>query len=576
MSGKDRSALDERQLSRLLEVGRELAGELDLERVMGRALDVARELTGAEYAALGVLDERRQELERFLTRGLDERTVAEIGDHPRGHGVLGLLIREPRSLRLDDVSSHPESVGMPPGHPPMHSFLGVPLVVRGRGWGNLYLSEKGDGPFTEADQQAAETLAGWVGTAIGNAQLYHGVEQQRDDLRRANRALEAASEIARAVGGETELTPILTTIVGRGRLLVEAESLALLLADEGGRRLSLAASSEPGAAAVSVSVSGSIAGQVYRHRRPLRAEHLDPGRLTHSDDPDHPGAMLVPLLYRGACLGVLVAIESRQGRALTPGRDEEPVLLSIAASAATAVGTARSVAESRVRHSLEAAERERARWARELHDDTLQNLAGLRMSISSARRNASSPEVAETLGESLERVDGMIAELRRLIADLRPASLDELGIGPALSALVERVAGDSDLKIELSLDLGPVTPPARLPAEFEITIYRFVQEALANVVAHAEADTATIELAIDEDTVGVRVSDDGRGFDPGGLWRRAAGVGVPGDANHGFGLPGMRERVTLLRGWLDIDSAPGHGTRLSAILPRVPDLAWVG
>lgn len=453
----------------------------------------------------------------------------------------------------------------------MHTFLGVPLLVRGKAWGNLYLTEKESGlPFTEADQQATEILAGWVGTAIANAQLYQGVEKQRDDLRRANRALEASSEIARAVGGETELAPILATIVGRGRLLVEARSLAVLLADEDGRRLFLAASSEPGLATTAVSVSGSIAGQVFRHRRPLRAEHFDPVRLDQSEDPGQAGAMLVPLLFRGTCLGVLIAVESRQGRALTPGRDEEPVLLSIAASAATAVGTARSVAESRVRHSLQAAERERARWARELHDDTLQNLAGLRMSISGARRGARSPEVERVLGESLERVDEMIAELRRLIADLRPASLDALGIGPALSALAERVMNEAELKVELDLDLGDMAPPSRLPAEFEITIYRFVQEALANVVAHAEAEVATVELAVDDETVGVRVSDDGRGFDPGGLWRRAAGLGAPAEANHGFGLPGMRERVTLLRGWLDIDSDPGHGTRLTAMLPRTP------
>lgn len=558
-------------------MGRDLAGELDLEQVLGRALDVARELTGARYAALGVLDERRIELERFLTRGLEEDEEKAIGDPPRGHGVLGLLIREPRTLRLDDVAAHPESVGVPPGHPPMRSFLGVPLVVRGEGWGNLYLADKrGGGPFTAADQEAAEALAGWVGTAIGNAQLYRGVERQRDDLRRVNRALEASSEIARAVGGETELAPILQTIVERGRLLIDAESLVLLLADEDGRRLSVAASSEPSVPAITVSVSGSVVGQVYRHRRPLRVEHFDPDRPGQSDDPNHPGAMLVPLLYRGNCLGVLVAIERPQGRTLTPGRDDEPVLLSIAASAATAVGTARSVAESRVRHSLQAAERERARWARELHDDTLQNLAGLRMSISGARRNATSAEVERVLGESLDRVDEMIAELRRLIADLRPASLDELGIGPALSALVERVMSESDLEIELSMDLGPVRPPARLPAEFEITIYRFVQEALANVVAHAEATKATVELEVDEETIGVRVSDDGRGFDPGGLWRRAAGFGVPVEANHGFGLPGMRERVALLRGWVDIDSAPEHGTRLTALLPRSPDLVTVG
>lgn len=563
-----RSGLDEARLERLLEIGRELAGVLDLDRVLDRALSAARELTGARYAALGVLDARREELERFITRGVDAGTIEKIGPEPRGHGVLGLLIRDPKPLRLDDVVEHPASVGMPPGHPPMHSFLGVPLVIDGEAWGNLYLTEKAEGRFTATDEHTAEILAGWIATAIGNAQLYQGIAKQRDELQRANRALEAATEIARAVGGQTELKPILETIVQRGRLLVDAESLSILLTDEDQPRLVLAASSAS-LPALSLSASGSTAGYVQRHRRPLRVEHLDQERLEMSPRESDPGAMMVPLLHRGNCLGVLVAIDSRHGRSLLPGRDEEPVLLSVAASAATAVGTARGVAESRVRDNLEAAERERARWARELHDDTLQNLAGLRMLLSGARRRQSAGEDIDGLLEnSLDQVDATIAELRRLIADLRPAALDELGIGPALSALAERIGTASGLKVELDLDLGEAGPPARLPATIETTAYRLVQEALNNVVAHAEATEVTIQLAVDSESVGVRVADDGRGFDPGGFWRRSL-RGLGGDRpERGFGLPGMRERVALLRGWLDVDSSPGRGCTLTAIIPR--------
>lgn len=541
MNAPSGSTPGDQRLRRLLEAGQELAGDLNLERVLGRALDVARELTEAEHAALEVLDERREELENFLSHGIDERTAAAIGEPPRGQG-----------------------------HPSMRTFLEVPLVVDGKAWGNLYLTEKrGGGSFTEADEQTAEVLVGWAGTAIKNAQLYRSLERQRDDLKQANRALEAAAEIARAVGGETELEPILATIVERGRLLTRAGSLAVLLADEEGRTLTLAAASDTRPAPAPIDVAGSDAGRVFRHRRPLRVEHLDPVRLTASASREHPGAMLVPLLFRGTCLGVLVASEAGRREALMPGRDEEPVLLSIAASAATAVGTARSVEESRVRHSLAAAERERARWARELHDDTLQNLAGLRMMVSGARRAARLPEVEAALGESLSRVDEVIAELRRLISDLRPSALDELGAGPALRALAQRVTAAGGPAIEVELDFGPLAPDGRLPPELETTVYRLVQEALANVVAHAEAERVSVTLAVDADSVGVRVADDGQGFDPSGFWRRFGHGRLSGeDASHGFGLPGMRERVALLRGWLDVDSAPGRGTTVTAILPR--------
>src|SRR5215203_1493302 len=154
--------MDEKRLRRLLEVGRSLIAELDPEAVLDRLLDVAQELTDARYAAIGVLDDRREQLERFLTRGIDEETHRAIGDLPRGRGILGVLISDPRPLRLTDVGRHPASYGFPIDHPPMRSFLGVPILVRGEAWGNLYLTEKEGGPFDEADEEAIVVLARWA------------------------------------------------------------------------------------------------------------------------------------------------------------------------------------------------------------------------------------------------------------------------------------------------------------------------------------------------------------------------------------------------------------------------------
>ena len=196
--------MNEARLRRLLDVGRSLLSELDPDVVLDRLLEVAQELTSARYAAIGVLDERREALEQFITKGIDEETHRAIGELPHGRGVLGVLIRDPKPLRLADVNAHPESYGFPLAHPPMHTFLGVPITVHGDVWGNLYLTEKREGEFTEEDEESVTVLADWAAIAISNARLYRDVRQRRDELQRANRVLETTTEIGRALGGVTD------------------------------------------------------------------------------------------------------------------------------------------------------------------------------------------------------------------------------------------------------------------------------------------------------------------------------------------------------------------------------------
>src|SRR4051812_48458991 len=198
--------MDEHRLRRLVDVGRSLVTELDPEAVFERLLEVARELTGARYAAIGVLDERRERLERFLTAGIDEDTHRAIGDLPRGRGVLGVLITDPRPLRLSNVGDHAQSYGFPLAHPAMTTFLGVPLLVDGQAWGNLYLTEKQGGEeFTSEDEEAAVVLADWAAIAITNARLYRTVQARRDELERTMRGLETTTEISLALGGVTDV-----------------------------------------------------------------------------------------------------------------------------------------------------------------------------------------------------------------------------------------------------------------------------------------------------------------------------------------------------------------------------------
>ena len=267
--------MEEPRLRRLLTVGRSLISELDPDVVLDQLLDVAQELTGARYAAIGVLDERRELLDRFLTKGIDEETHRAIGELPQGRGVLGVLIHEPRPLRLRDVGAHPESYGFPLAHPPMHTFLGVPIVVHGEAWGNLYLTEKDAGEFTDDDEEAVTALADWAAIAIANARLYRDVRQRHDELQRANRGLETTTEIARALGGVTEVDRVLELVVKRSRALIDARAAELALLD--GDELVVAAVAGQGVEGLRgsrISLESSVAGAALRTGKSQRFREL--------------------------------------------------------------------------------------------------------------------------------------------------------------------------------------------------------------------------------------------------------------------------------------------------------------
>ena len=551
------SALDETRLRRLIDAGRGLLAPLDVEPVLQQLLDVAREVTGARYAAVGVLDEQRQELGRFITAGIDEATHRRIGDLPRGRGILGLLIEEPRPLRLERLGEHPHSCGFPGAHPRMETFLGVPVVIRDEVWGNLYLTEKEGGlPFTAADEESVIILADWAAIAIDNARLYGSVERRRDHLERAVRGLDTTVAIAQALGGETNLDRILELIVKRARALVGARTLVIMLEQEDQLVFVAGAGELPaGAEGKRMPVEGTVTGQVLRSQRSERltdarsALHISQELLGLEADT----ALLVPLAFRGRSVGVLAAFD-HLGDAAGFDREDERLLGAFAASAATAVATGKSVEEQRLRESIEASEQERRRWARELHDETLQSLAGLRVGLSAARRGS-----GEQLRAAVDAAVGNLAEeitnLRTLIVELRPAALDEYGAAAAIESLAERTSARQGIPIDVHADMAweRGEEAARHTPELESTVYRLVQESLTNAVRHAGASRVRIGVTERDGFVDVAVADDGHGFD---AEARSAG----------FGLMGMRERVKLAAGTLEIETSAA-GTTVRARLP---------
>jgi signal transduction histidine kinase len=549
---------DELWIRRLLDVGRALTTELDQRVLLDRVLETAREITGARYAALGILNSQHSELEQFLTLGVDDATYRAIGDLPRGRGVLGALIEHPRPLRLADVGRHPSSYGFPAGHPPMCSFLGVPIVIRGQAWGNLYLTEKqGEDAFSEQDEEAAVILADWAAIAIDNARMYETSELRREEAEKAIRGLEATRDVAVAIGGEIALEHVLELIVKRGRALVDARSLVIMLREGHELVVQASAGHVEEMRGARLPIAESTSGQVLERRRPERITDVA-ARLriapTQFGVADPQTALLVPMLYRGDGLGVLAAFDrGQQGSVFS--EDDEQILRTFAASAATAVALAQSVQSDRLRSSQAAADAERRRWARELHDETLQGLGGLRVLLSSARRGDDLGRAQTAMDEAIEHIEREISNLRSIITELRPAALDELGLRTAIEALLDRHREQSGFEIDGELALPGSKAEPRLSEDLETAVYRLVQEALTNVAKHARASRVRVAVKESDGELLIEVQDDGSGFD----------ADLSSD---GFGLAGMRERVGLAGGTLSIDSGE-HGTLLRACLPTL-------
>jgi PAS domain S-box-containing protein len=382
-------------------------------------------------------------------------------------------------------------------------------------------------------------------------------KRSEEELRRAFRRLEAATDIARAIGGETDLETILDAIVERGRALVEARGLVVMLVEGEGLVVAATAGNvDEEMRGMRVPLSG-LTGAAVRTLRPQRVDEMHeasgvPGPEGAGSRPS--AAIVVPLEFRGSALGVVAAFDRRDGPAFTV--EDERLLIAFAASAATAVATARDVAQDRLRRTIEGAEHERKRWARELHDETLQGLGALRVALASALRGSSEDGLRQVVSTAVDEIAEEIRSLRSLISELRPAALDELGLAAAIETLSDRSASLVGLEMDTKVELGSASGDSatRLDPELESTIYRFVQEGLSNVAKHARAEHVRLRVGERDGQIDVMLRDDGVGFDPDA-------------ADRGFGLLGMRERVEMAGGEMEISSAPGRGTTVKASLP---------
>ena len=532
----------------LVEAGIALSSELSLDAVLQKVVETAATLTDARYAALGVLDPSGQRLERFLTTGIDEAQRAAIGDPPTGRGILGVLIREAAPLRLHDLAGDPRSVGFPPGHPPMETFLGVPISLRGVAYGNLYLTEKAGGAdFTDDDEEAVVMLGSQAAVAIENARLY-------ESATRWSAQLESLNEVMNVLVTEFDLKRLLQLIATRLRDLLGARAVTIALPHGSSARIE-ASAGDDGETYVGLQVAPRSKTMRVLERR--RSERVD----SMLDDPevDHESArrlgarasLYVPLVVGDAAMGVIAAHDKR-GPDPRFSDDDVRIAEIFAGRAAVAVELSQRVARDAFRRVVSAQELERRRLARELHDETGQALTSILLSLRTVEEAADERELRAAVAEVRELVRSTLQDVRQLAVELRPKVLDDFGLVAALERLTQSFGEQTGMSVHFQ-QTWPTSD--RLPAEIETALYRIVQESLTNIVKHARATSVSVVLTRKDDSVSVVVEDDGVGFEP----HRAR--------EDGIGLVGMEERVALLGGRLAIESRPGAGTTFVAEVP---------
>jgi len=543
-----RIADPEQRVRHLAEAIVAIGSEVSLEEVLQLTVDTAARLVGARWAALGVLDPTGSHLERFITTGIDDETRARIGNPPGAHGVLRVLLQDGRPLRLDDVTQDSHFEGFPPAHPPMRSFLGVPIFVRDVVYGDLYLADNEAGQFTDDDEEIVTLLAAQTAITIERVRIHQAVVHWVQQL-------EALDELTLGVLEERDVSRLLDLVARRVRELIGARRVLIWVpAPSGGLRVA-AADGEGVANLVGYLVpSDSKGARVLARGRSERIDSLleDPevdqvsarlaGGLT---------ALLIPLVFHQKGIGIITAFNKD---APDPRFTDDDLRLAEAFStrAALAVHLSERVARDTLDAIVDAQEAERGRVARELHDETGSALSAVLLGLTAIDRAPTLPEARQASAALRETASITLENVARLAFDLRPSTLDDFGLGPALKDLGCALEERGGPKVEFKLD-GAIAE--RLPAKMETALFRITQEALTNVVKHADAKTVHIAFTRQGRSMVLTVEDDGRGFS------RAQ---VSGDQ---LGLVGMRERTTSLHGVLDIKSKPGAGTRLTVKIP---------
>ncbi|MEG3627880.1 sensor histidine kinase [Streptomyces poriticola] len=522
-------------LEAVLSVGR----ELDLEQALRSIVEAAAALVDAEYAALGVIGPDGGRLSAFHTVGVDERQIARIGHLPEGHGILGELIRNPEPLRLAKLSDHPSSYGFPAHHPPMHTFLGVPIRVRDQVFGNLYLTEKRGGQqFDEDDESVLATLAVAAGVAIDNARLY-------EESRLRERWLQVDAEITHTLMSGAAQGDVLRLIAERAREITAAALGVVALPVRGTDTLALDLAIGREAERLRgtvLPVEGTLVGQAYARGEPVGSPDVSRDERIPAGPPRFAGlgpAVAFPIGAGDRVRGVVLLVREAGHSAFT-GQETESLQV-FAAQAAVAL----ELAERRQDAEQIALLEDRDRIARDLHDLAIQRLFATGMTLRSAGRFIDHEGAGERVQRAVGDLDETIRIIRSTIFGLRSRDDDA---APGLRSRAVRTIGEAapvlgfapGVRMEGLLD-------TYVPGETVDHVTAVLSESLTNVARHARADRAEVVLETDGREVRLTVTDNGVGIAPGG--RRS-------------GLRNLRERARTLGGDMELQHPEGGGTRL--------------
>ena len=529
----------------LVEAGIVLASELSLPVVLQKIVDLACEVADARYGAVGVLGPDGR-IAEFITHGISDEQREAIGPLPEGHGLLGLLIKDPRPLRLPNIQEHVSSSGFPPNHPPMTSFLGVPIAVRGQVFGNLYLTEKqGAVEFTEGDEEAVLQLAAQAGVAVENARLY-AEAQKRQEL------LAGVNEIARAILEGLDVDDVLRVVAERARALAGSRLATIVTPDAPDEKLVVrVAVGERGdqVEGAVFSPKDSLAGEVMRTREAMILTDVTahPG----SNDPlvrlnEFGPVLFVPLSIGEKPFGVLKVANFRGERGFS--KADFDVVQAFAAQAAVALEHARIQGELKRLALVE----DRERIAKDLHDDIIQSLFAEGMSLQAALAVRNDPdEIQRRISQSVEHIDRVIRDLRNYIFALKPGAAADRALERSLREIAASFSEASNVEIEVRVD---VDAAARLSSK-SADVLQAVREAVSNAVRHSGADLILVSIARASDVALLEIADNGSGFD------------VEHASGKGHGLANLSARAEALDGELDIESEPGRGTWVRVRIP---------
>ncbi|MGB3827138.1 MAG: GAF domain-containing protein, partial [Ornithinimicrobium sp.] len=539
------------QTEAMLDAVLAISADLELPEVLRRIVTSACSLVDARYGALGVLGPDKSHLMEFITHGLTEQEHQQIGDLPQGHGILGLLIRDPRPQRIPDISAHPASYGFPPHHPPMTNFLGAPIRIRGEVYGNLYLTEKQDGSrFSAEDESMVVALAAAAGVALQNARLYEQSELQ-------HRWSLAVSEVTQALLEEEREAVALELMVKRVCRVAGARGCIVALDREG---------SPPMVAALHTSLDGddtmgrqdsadhsdTLLGEHWTAalsaQRPLLLVPDGPGPAWHSIAEDAQGILrlpesgptaVVPITAGSAVIGVLLTVWERGEADIASG------VLTPLAGFAQHVGIALVASRAQKDRATILLLEDRERIARDMHDLVIQRVFATGLSLQVAARLAQHPAVRTRLEEAIVELDSAIADTRQVIYQLH-ALAAPTGLAEKVGQLIDSYSRTLGFAVQLKASSQTALEPG-----LEMDVLAVVREGLANVVRHAQARSATVTLNLGP-TVEVQIDDDG--------------VGV-GDVTRRSGLANLHERAVARSGRCEVTARQPRGTRIIWSVP---------